>query len=306
MADTLTNAQDFAAGLRKKTKVVGPGELKVDPNYIEEPNASKMVEFAIKRQKNLLIVGPTGCGKSCLAINVLARLGQAGEIFSCSGETSTDDLIGKLLITEGPNGQPVTSVAYGAAVRAYKEGKALILEEVDHASADILSALHRLMELNQTFYVMNVGTQEIIQKAPGFCVIGTANTIGNGEDTFMYAGTKPLNGATLNRFSYTVRLGYLDWIREVKIVKAKTGVSDKFAEMMVATANWIRERNAGKIAGEQVASVISTRDVLEWADAVVGLDMHPREAAQYAFINRVSDSDREFFQRAVENECPLR
>lgn len=303
--DTLSSAQEFSASIRKKTKVTGAGELKVDPNFIEEPNAAKVLEFAVKRQKNVLLVGPTGCGKSCLGINVLARLGMAGEVFSCSGETSTDDLIGKILITEGPNGQPITSVAYGAAVRAYKEGKALLLEEIDHANADILSALHRLMELNQTFYILNVGTQEIIQKAPGFCVLATANTIGNGEDTFQYAGTKPINNATLNRFSYTIRMGYLDRAREVKIVKAKTGVDGRLAEQMVAAANYVRDRNSGHVVGEQVASVISTRDLLEWADAVVGMQMHPREAAQYAFLNRVSESDREYFQKAIENECPV-
>ena len=303
MNDTLSSAQDFAASLRKKTKVTGIGELKVDPHFIEEPNASKMVEFAIKRRKNLLIVGPTGCGKSCLAINVLARLGMAGEIFSCSGETSTDDLIGKILISEGPNGQPITSVAYGAAVRAYMEGKVLILEEVDHANADILSALHRLMELNQNFYILNVGTQEIVQRAPGFCVIGTANTIGTGEDTFMYAGTKPLNGATLNRFSYTVRLGYMDRASEIKILKAKTGIKEDVATKLVSVANDIRDRNLGKVPGEQVASVISTRDLLEWADAVVGMGLPLDEAARYAFINRVSESDREFYDRILSNRC---
>jgi cobaltochelatase CobS len=311
MKETLVSAQDFSASIRRKSIAAPtgqPGELKIDPHFEEDPNATKVIEFAIKRRKNAFIVGPTGCGKSSLVLNILARMQMPAEPFSCHGETSTDELIGKLLITEGPNGQPITSVAYGAAVRAYKLGKILLLEEVDHAAPDILSALHRIMETHQNYYIANVGSQEIIQKNPNFCVIATANTIGTGEDTFLYAGTKPLNAATMNRFGLVVRMGYLAPEKEVKVLKAKTGVNEKVAETMVQAANDARDaadptRVGGTPGSQQIACAVSTRDLIEWADAVVGMDLDPREAAQYAFLNRVMESDRDVIKTFIENRC---
>jgi cobaltochelatase CobS len=307
MTNKLTAAQDFAASIRSKASTAGePDELKVDPNFIEDPRVAKVVEFAIKRRKNLLMVGPTGCGKSCLAINVMARMKERGEIFSCTGETSTDELIAKPWVTMDKT-QSITTTVYGAALRAYKDGKGLILEEVDMAIPDILASLHRLMELNQGHYICNVGQQEIIPKSKNFFVIGTANTIGTGEDTFMYNGTKPLNQAFMNRFSLTVRMGYLDPDNELKVLTAKTGVDADIAKKLIAAANDVRDafdptRIAGGMPGQQkLMSTISTRDLLEWADAIVGMSMDIEEASECAFMNRITDTDRDMIKTFIAN-----
>jgi cobaltochelatase CobS len=205
------------------------------------------------------------------------------------------------------NGQSITTAVYGAALRSYKDGKGLILEEVDMAIPDILASLHRVMEINQGFYVCNVGTQEIIPKSKNFFVIGTANTIGTGEDTFMYNGTKPQNQAFMNRFSLTVRMGYLDPVNELKVVTNKTGIDSDVAEKLIAAANDVRDafdptRIAGGTPGSsRLMSVISTRDLLEWADAIVGMSMDIEEASEYAFMNRITDTDRDVVKNFITN-----
>ena len=306
MADTANSAIDLAASIRAKAKPTGaPDELKVDPHFEEDPAASKVLEFGIKRHENILIVGPTGCGKSCLAINVLARLKAKAEIFSCSGETSTDELIAKpWVVTEG--GQSITVALHGAALRAYGEGKTLVLEEVDIAVPDVLASLHRVMETNSQHYVCNIGQQEIIPKSPKFSVIATANTIGTGEDTFMYAGTKPLNQAFMNRFAYTIRMGYLSGDAEKKVLMNKAGIDRNMACNLVAAANDVRDaadpsRVGGSIGGAKIASVISTRDLIAWATAIKGMNMNPMEAAKYSFLNRINDSDQDFIVTALKN-----
>jgi MoxR-like ATPase len=180
VTDNITIAQDFASSLRTKIKQEPkePGSIQVDPNYEEDPKVAPIVEYAIKRRNNFFIVGPTGCGKSTLAIQIGARLNERFEIFSCSGETTTDEIIGKPW--RKPDGTTVT--IHGAAVRSYKNGKGLLLEEVDHANPDILAALHRPMETNQNFITLNIGDEEIITRNKDFFVIATANTIGTGED----------------------------------------------------------------------------------------------------------------------------
>jgi len=310
MAPKLTEATDFAASLRTKASSTGqPDELMVDPNFVEDPVVAKVVEFAIKRRKNLLLVGPTGCGKSCLAINVMARLKERGEVFSCDGNTSTDELIGKPWATTNDKGTGITVTVPGAALRSYKNGKILLLEEVDMAVPDILSSMHRMMETNQKFFVCNVGTEEIIPKHKDFAVVGTANTIGTGEDTFMYAGTKPLNQAFMNRFSLTVVMDYLPPAKETEVLVNKTGIDKTMADRLVKVANDVRDaanpkRIKGAPGSAKLAATISTRDCLEWADAIIGMSMAPKEASEYAFLGRISEIDADMIRTFIQNRIP--
>ena len=284
-------------------------ELKVDPHFEEDPKTAKVLEFAIKRRKNVLMVGPTGCGKSSLAINVMARLNERGEIFSCDGETSTDTLIGKPWITkDSDTGEGITVIAYGAALRAYKLGKCLLLEEVDVAVPDILASLQRIMETQSKFYICNIGIEEVIPRDKNFLVIATANTIGTGEDTFMYAGTKPLNMAFMNRFGLTIKMDYLDKDREIKVLMNKTGIDKNIASSLVDVANDVRDASdPSRIAssstpgGQRLVTTISTRDLLEWSDAIVGMSMTPDEASEYAFLNRNSETDRDIIKTFISN-----
>jgi cobaltochelatase CobS len=296
MSQKLNEAQDFASNLRTKQGSTGlPDEINVDPNFIEDSQAAKIIEFSIKRRKNCLIVGPTGCGKSSLVINIGARLKERMEIFSCSGETSTDELIAKPW--RKSTGETITVL--GAAMQAYKEGKGLLLEEIDHANADILAALHRVMELQSKFYVVNAGEQEIVTKHKDFFIIATANTIGTGEDSFMYAGTKPLNMAFMNRFSLTIRMDYITPVEEKKILMSKTGIDSNTAEALVRVGT--EARKAQKQDIDRVITMISTRDLIEWSETIVGLKLSPKEAAKYAFLNRACESDRDILEKIVEN-----
>jgi len=299
MNQTLTDIQDFASSIRSKTSSSGQAdELKLDPHFEEDPGVSKVIEFAIKRRKNLLLVGPTGCGKSSLAIQVSARLKERLEIVSLDGETSTDHVIGKPWIIQ-ENGQTVTKMAKGAVLRAYSEGKGVLLEEVDMAQADILASVHRILETQSKFYVSNIGEQEIFPRHRDFFTIATANTIGTGEDTFMYSGTKPLNQAFMNRFSLTVLMDYLPADKEKKVIVAKTGIDPDLAEQLVASAGDVRQARTS--ATDRIASTVSTRDLLEWADAILGLGLTPMEAAWFAFLNRINEADRDIIKTFIEN-----
>lgn len=297
MAD-IQSAQDFSNAIRTKAQSTGPDTIAVDPLFEEDPNAAAVIEFAIKRRKNILIVGPTGCGKSSLFINVCARLKERLEIVSMDGEVSTDNLLAKMILTV-QDGKEVTEVAYGPALRAYKDGKGLLLEEVDMGNADVLASMHRILETQSGFYTCNVGAQDSIKKASTFFCAATANTTGWGEDTFIYAGTKPLNQAFMNRFSLTVKLDYLPPKKESAVVVRKTGISKQVADQMVEVAAEVRDARTKAV--DRVASVISTRDLLEWADVVQGMKLAPSIAAEYAFLSRAPESDAEIMRRFISN-----
>lgn len=310
MNNAANSAVSLAAQLRNKNASTGGiDELKVDPHYEEDPQVAKIVEYAITRGKNIVIVGPTGCGKSTLAINVLARLKRKAEIVSCHGETSSDNVIGKpWLITDPNSGESITKVAYGPALRAYSQGKTLMLEEVDMSSADVLASLHRILEVKTDFYISDIGEQEVIPKHKLFGVVATANTIGSGDDDFMYSGTKPLNLAFLNRF-LGVHMGYLPEAKEVQVLKNKTGIDNQYALKMVRVANEVRDCSDPKrIAGgaltagvSPMVSVISTRDLIEWGDMVMELGISLKEAARFCFLDMMPDADQESVLKLMEN-----
>ena len=299
MTKNVNEVLDLAGSLRTKTNNVGAkDELKVDPHFIEDKKATPVIEYGIKRRKNILIVGPTGCGKSSLAINIAARLKEQFEIFSCSGETTVDELIGKPWKVE-QKGIAVTIPVYGSGVRAYRDGKGLLLEEVDFPNPDVHASLHRLLEPSQKFLHVNIGEPETIQRHRNFFTIATANTIGSGEDNFLYAGTKVLNAAFLNRFSLTINLDFLDSHEEIKVLMNKTGIEKSIAIKLVNVASDARRRQK-EDSVDRIASILSTRDLIEWADALVGMQVHPLIAAEYAFLNRMPEADRDVVKKLVE------
>jgi len=306
------NAAAIAANLRNKnggSKTGDLDELKVDPHFYEEPKAVVLLEYAINRGKNAILVGPTGSGKSSLAINVLARMKRKAEIVSCHGETSSDTFIGKpWLATDPVTNETITKVLYGAALRAYKYGKTLLLEEVDVALPDILASMQRILETKTEFYNCDIGEQEIVPKHKLFNVIATANTIGTGEDAFMYAGTKPLNLSFINRFCPRILLGYLNPAKEAEVLVNKTGIDRAMANKMVQVANDVRDAGdpkriaAGTVpGGTPLVSVVSTRDLIEWADMVTDLGLSVKEAAKPCFLNLMPEADKNSVQKFIDN-----
>jgi len=254
----VAEAQNFSASLRKQEKAPTEGQtdaLKVDPNFVEDPVVSKIVAYCLQNGKNLALAGPSGCGKSSLVVNVAARLNMPLEVFSCDGETTTDNLIGKAW-KKGNDLIPV----YGAAVKAYREGKPLLIEEMDRAQPDILTSLHRILEDNQDFITVHVGERETFRRGKGFCSIATTNTIGTCEDAFLVPSAKALDVALKSRFNWWVKMGFLDPDKERNVIMKKTGIQSKIAFQMVEVA---KESRRAKDAGE-TAYPVSTRDLISW------------------------------------------
>jgi hypothetical protein len=52
---------------------------------------------------------------------------------------------------------------------------------------------------------------------------------------------------------------------------------------------------------DRITCVISTRDLLEWADLIVGMNMEPVTASEYAFLNRISEADRDIVSKLITN-----
>ena len=136
------------------------------------------------------------------------------------------------------NDGPVLKAMRGSKdpVTAEMKGMVLALDEIDQAKTGIMS----LQTIAQGKPYYNKKTNEIIEPAPGFCLIATANTKGDGDGMDKFAGAQIMNQAFLERFSIIVEQDYPTVAVEKKILSKHT--SDKnFIKLLTAIAKQTRK-----------------------------------------------------------------
>lgn len=163
----------------------------------------------IGARKNIMLVGPTGCGKSHVAVKAAEGMQMRYAVESMSGGASESVLQGYLLPT-GDAGR----FEYHASqfVDLYENGGVMILEEVDGADPNVLLILNNALANGSMSVPQRLGNT-VINRHPDFVCICIANTFGHGADR-MYAGRMQQDAAFLDRF----RIGMveLDYSKQVE------------------------------------------------------------------------------------------
>lgn len=146
-------------------------------------------------RRNVLLVGPAGCGKTHLASQVAAGLGLDFASVSCSAGMSEGHLLGRLLPTgEGGRFEYVRS----EFVRLYEEGGVFLFDEIDAADANVLLVINAALA-NGHLSLPSRPANPVATKHPDFVCIAAANTFGTGADR-QYVGRNQLDESTLDRF----------------------------------------------------------------------------------------------------------
>jgi cobaltochelatase CobS len=267
-----------------------------DANYkFWNKEALEGVATGIELDLNLLMVGPTGCGKTSMVEELAALLNQPTKRINLDGDVRSSDFLGQMKITvDQDSGQAVTEWEDGILPTAMRRGWWLILDEMDAAPAQILMTLQAVLEHGHKLVLKENGG-EIVKAHPRFRLIATANTLGRGDQSGMYAGTNVLNEATLDRFGIVIQFGYPGASQEVSIVRAKTGVDAAIAKKMCEVAKKVR---AG-LGNDECYCTFSTRRVLNWAALTVKLG-DQKKAAQFAVLQRLSDEDRVYVAGVIQ------
>lgn len=191
--------------------------------------------------RGLMLVGPTGSGKTSVAIDAARALGCEDRmtIVGCDETQTAADLIGYLL----PSGEWVD----GPVTRSMREpqGGVLVLDEVDNGSANTLNALNSALSHGI------LSTPRGAVRAPeSWRVFLTANTYGGGGD-WMYAGRNTLDAAFLDRFAGNVIFVDYDVSTERRIIGCLGDAADDVARVI-----WcIRDR----VAAATIARPVGTR-----------------------------------------------
>ena len=151
-------------------------------------------------------------------------------------ETDEDDLMGGHTLQNG-------NIIFreGPVIKAMRKGAVLLLDEVDLGSNKLM-CLQSVLE-GKGYLIKKTG--EWVTPTPGFTIVATANTKGQGSEDGKFIGTQIMNEAMLERFAITMQQEYPPVTTERNILKkemALTGpVDEDFCKKLVDWADIIRK-----------------------------------------------------------------
>lgn len=237
-----------------------PGEIgslvpAANPSYVPWGNYDDIEKFISTKDFNTLyITGLSGNGKTTMVEQACAKMGRELVRTNITAETDEDDLLGGFRLHNGS-----TVFVYGPVIEAMKRGSVLLLDEVDLAS-DRIMCLQPVLE-GKGIFLKKIS--EFVRPAPGFMVIATANTKGDGNGDDRFVGTRIQNEAFLDRFGFTYEQEYAPRTVETRILirqmNERACRDDDFANYLTRWAETIRKG----FAEGALDKIISTRRLVD-------------------------------------------
>ena len=202
----------------------------------------------------IYISGLSGNGKTFMVEQACAKLKKEFIRVQINPETDEDDLIGGFRLVNGE-----TVFSKGPVLKAMENGAILLLDEIDRATNKIM-CLQGILEGKP---VLVKKTGEVVEPAPGFNIIATANTKGKGSEDGRFTAASIIDEAFLERFTISIDQQYPSAAIEKKIVikhfeKFGVNVNDDIEEFTSKLIDWadiIRKT----FFDDGVDEVISTR-----------------------------------------------
>ncbi len=255
-AATVTNIND--APKPKSTTVLPLAAIDVPTvsPLFEKGTNYKTIHSIVKSEMfmPILVTGPSGNGKTFTVQQACANAKRKMIRVQISPETDEDSLIGGMRLIDGN-----TVFEKGPVINAMEQGAVLLIDEIDRGSNKIM-CLQGIME-GSPFVIKRTG--ETITPAPGFTIVATGNTKGNGSDDGSFSAATVIDDAFLERFSGVVEQGWPTVGQETKILNkhvTEYGIeaNDETTLMINRLVRWAHSIRSSYSQGG-IESVISTR-----------------------------------------------
>lgn len=209
----------------------------------------RVVKLAAKN-RNIMLVGPAGCGKTTLAQQIAKALGRKFGMIQGSAGASEAQLIGRLLPADGGAFEYRSS----PFVDLYEGGEAVfLLDEFDAFDANMLLTANAATA-NGFFTIDIRHGNTTVTKGENVTIIATANTFGTGADP-VYSGRNQLDGATLDRF----KIIEMDYDRDLEM---EIGTANGIGKSQMADFFSLRD----KVAKAGLLRIVGTRTLLRIID----------------------------------------
>jgi gas vesicle protein GvpN len=210
-------------------------------------NFKNRVKLWIKAGCPPHLVGPTGCGKTAMAMQVAKELGRPMVWINGDDQMTTTDLIGGYSEMEAESlrdkyihnvfvtrDRTKYSWVDNPLTLACKNGYTLIYNEFSRAKPEANNVLLSILEEQILELPTMFGRERYIKVHPDFNVIFTSNSI-------EYAGVHKPQDALLDRM-VDIYMDYFDFDTEVKIVQTQGHIPLQEAKRVVRAVRKIREK----------------------------------------------------------------
>lgn len=226
----------------------------------------------------VMMVGPSGCGKTTLPRLFAQVVGKGFLRMNCASVRDPEEWFGYREARDGS-----TVFIRSPFIEAVEKGNlVVVLDEFNRLEPWLHNTLFPLLDDDGCTTIHG----EEFRIGPGVIVVGTINS------GYRYTGTFELDEALVNRFDFTLPVGFLPHAEEVKVLTERTGIAKTVADSLVKVGNQLRQHDI----------IFSTRSSLMTAAKVMG-GMSLREAMEYTIIRRIpveSGSGNNLRKQAVD------
>jgi MoxR-like ATPase len=247
-----------------------PGAPAVDPTFIWSKPILRHLLLSQSTGENVWFGGDKGTGKSETARQFAARTGRGFTRINFHKYSAQEDYLGATGLQAGS-----TAFEPQAFLKAYTSPSTVILlDEVTNADPGNLAPLNGLLEPGAA---VSIGGH-VWRRAPGVLVFAADNTLGSGDQSGRYAGTREMNSSLIDRFPRIVRFDFLPMKSEVEAVVRHTGCVPELAEHILQAVNIARQ----KVTTGDIVDAPSIRSVIGFIRALAMMPVEDAWASSIA------------------------
>ncbi len=271
-SDPLTWSSQLAdlgapADLRKEVPDPAETFTYISPSMARILRHIAEVDTATSHRNFVLLIGPTGCGKTTMAKTYCYLANQPCTELSFSGDTALSDFYTSVELVRDDEAQQSTLTVPGPAVEAMLRGKKLLLNEINMLPPDLLTVFSQAIDTGRLVLSGTERGNVEIEVHGDFGLIGTANP--------NYVGTLEMGRAFERRFGRG--LGYIEmdflpaaeeaqaveneFAREAIFARSDIRVSPTVCRRLADLARQLRDDPQ---FGNVMQNRLSTRALVHW------------------------------------------